>query len=349
MDPLGSKAGIGARAEAGVREDAALPREAYALLAQANLHRMRGQWEDAAEKCMTALRLAPDSASANSLLGDIYENQGRYDDAAQWYRMALDVNPDSPADRLKLDRLRRNENVLSAPPPRPALPASPPQKPALRRPALLLRLKRDPELALRLGAIAAALGLIVVIALAYRAMHQTGSLRALGLGGDPVVSLRPVVVPPIAGTLPADPDGTPVRDPSEAALLTVLQSAGDLSKQGIAVYDVQVDPRVSRMTVTFGVPQSPGLTQAQVSQNALRVLQDAASGQAAETFTARCFLTPSSVLTPSAGSGTGLAFVGDASREALQAAVSAGSGLSDAQAAASFTNTWWSTTADIRA
>jgi Flp pilus assembly protein TadD len=84
------------------QSEAPLPREAYTLLAQANLLRMRGCWEEAVEKCMAALRLAPESASAQSLLGDIYENQGRRDDAIQWYRMALDISPDSPADRLKL-------------------------------------------------------------------------------------------------------------------------------------------------------------------------------------------------------------------------------------------------------
>lgn len=335
MDQPGSKTETVSR-ETVSREEAALPREAYALLAQANLHRMRGQWDDAAEKCMAALRLAPDSASANSLLGDIYENQGRCDDAAQWYRMALDANPDSLADRLKLDRLRRHEDAhhdLATP--RAAVRESS-AKPAA--PGLLNRLPRDPELVLRLGAAFAALGLVLVVLCAYRAVHSGSPLRAFGLG-DAVVSSKPVVVPPVPGTLPADPDGTPARDPSEAALLTALQGAQDLSRQGIAVSDVQVDPRVSRMTVTFGVPASPGMTQAQVSQYALRVLQAAAAGQAAETFTARCFLVPAS------GSAAALVFVGDASRDALQAAAAP----SPADVPAAFTNTWWSATADIRA
>ncbi len=327
--------------EAGVPEDAALPREAYALLAQANLHRMRGQWDDAAKKCMAALRLAPDSASANSLLGDIYENQGRYDDAAQWYRMALDVNPDSLADHLKLDRLRRREDALyvHSPLPRVTVPESP-AKPSA--PGLLHRLKQDPEIVLRLSAAFAALGLVLVVLIAYRAIHPGASLRALGLG-DSVVSSKPVIVPPVAGTLPADPDGTPAHDPSEQALLTALQGAQDLRRQGIAVYDVQVDPRVSRMTVTFGLPAAPGMTQTQISQNALHVLQEAAAGQAADTFTARCLLVPAS------GGAAALVFVGDTSRDALQTAASPAPNAGDAQASAAFTNTWWSATADIRA
>ena len=320
-----------------MREEAPLPRDAYALLAQANLLRVRGHWEDAAEKCMAALRLAPDSASANSLLGDIYENQGRYDDAAQWYRMALDANPDSPADRLKLDRLRRNEHVERAYSPRPSLPDV---RPTPVR--LLPRLRHDPEFALRVGAIAVALGLILVIAFAYRAAHA-GSLRAIGLGGDAVVSSKPVVVPPLAGALPADPDGVQARDPSEQALLTNLQGSQDLSKLGIAVYNVQVDPRASRMTVTFGLPVMPGMTQAEVARDALHVLQAAAAGQPADMFTARCLLVPA------AGNAAALAFVGDASREAIQPGVSAGTSQPETSALSVFSNVWWSATADIRA
>src|SRR5579875_2831472 len=85
--------------------DREMSRDAYALLAQANLLRMRGCWPEAIEKCMAALKLAPEHPSAQSLLGDIYENQGSLDDAIQWYRMALDVQPDSPADKVKLERL----------------------------------------------------------------------------------------------------------------------------------------------------------------------------------------------------------------------------------------------------
>jgi len=304
------------------REDAVLPREAYALLAQANLLRVRGHWDDAAEKCMAALRLAPDSASANSLLGDIYENQGRFEDAALWYRLALDVNPDSPADHLKLNRLSRRGDEGSA---------SPQTKPS----GFIARLRMDPEFALRCGAIAAALCLFIVVAWAYRVAHHSGALQRLGLGGDTVVSINPVVVPPRAGSLPTDADAVTARDPSEQALLTSLQGSSDLAQLGVSVYDVQVDPRVSRITVTFGLPAAPGMTQGQITQAALGMLQAAASGQSAETFTARCLLVPA------AGKGAALAFAGDVSREALQAA--------SETSPAVFSNIWWSATADVRA
>ena len=320
--------------------EAGMTRDVYALLAQANLLRMRGHWEEAAQSCMAALRLAPDSSSANSLLGDIYENQGRYDDAAQWYRMALDVYPDSLADRVKLDRLSRREEAQREQS-RPAgiLPFA---EAALPPPGGLRRLLRDPEMILRYGALAAALGLMLVVACAYVVVHHAG---ALGLGGGAVVKSTPVVVAPLAGVLPADPDGAPARDPSEQALLTALQASHDLSRLGIVVYDVQVDPRVDGTAITFGIPASTDVTQAMVVRDALQVLQSAsASGPLSETYTMRCLLVSST-----GNSGPALVFVGDASQQAVQTLTAAGAALTDAQADAVFTNIWWSSAADVRA
>lgn len=329
--------------ETSPQEEGALPRDVYALLAQANLLRVRGHWEEAAEACMAALRLAPDSSSANSLLGDIYENQGRYDDAAQWYRMALDANPDSPADIVKLDRLRLREDIHLSPS-RPPISAGTPKSPkaaaVVRR--SLPRFLRDPELALRGAAIAAAVALILIVSLAFRAARHAGTLATLGFGADVVV--KPVVVPPRAGTLPTDPDAAPVHDPSEQSLLTALQASGDLTRLGIAVYEVQADPRAGRMTVTFGLPASPGLSQAQIARDALQVLMAAGPEPTVTTYTARCLL-----LSSSGQPGAALAFVGDASGASVQADASAGAALTDAQAQAAFSDLWWSSTADIRA
>jgi hypothetical protein len=86
---------------------AANMRQAESMLAAANLHRMRGQWKEAEERCIEVMRSEPNNVSAHSLLGDIFRDQGRYDEAAQWYRMALDLNPASAADRAKLDTVTR--------------------------------------------------------------------------------------------------------------------------------------------------------------------------------------------------------------------------------------------------
>jgi len=75
------------------------------LLARANLLRLRGQWDEAAVACTEALRLVPNSPSACSLLGDIYEAQRRLDEALQWYGMAVEFDPTNAVDRAKLERV----------------------------------------------------------------------------------------------------------------------------------------------------------------------------------------------------------------------------------------------------
>jgi tetratricopeptide (TPR) repeat protein len=82
-----------------------------ALLARANLLRMRGQWTDAVELCTEALRGDAHSPAAHSLLGDIYENQGRLDKAIHWYQLALELDPESIADKAKLTRARELQAV----------------------------------------------------------------------------------------------------------------------------------------------------------------------------------------------------------------------------------------------
>ena len=73
------------------------------LLARANLLRLRGQWNEAIAVCTDALRHAPRSPSAHSLLGEVYEAQGKTDEAVQWFGMACDLDPTNQSDRAKLD------------------------------------------------------------------------------------------------------------------------------------------------------------------------------------------------------------------------------------------------------
>ena len=89
----------------------------HALLAQANLHRMRRKWDEAIESCVAVLRLQPANQTAHVLLGDIYRDQNRLDDAIQWYGMAVDLRP-NPTDQAKLKQVvqardrRERANVL---------------------------------------------------------------------------------------------------------------------------------------------------------------------------------------------------------------------------------------------
>lgn len=301
-----------------------LSQEAYALLAQANLLRVRGQWPEAVEACRAALRLAPDSAAAQSLLGDIYENQGDLDDAALWYRLALDSSPDSTADRLKLDRLLvRRDDPEAAPPASVSLrPASP-----------------APERALRYLAVAAALLILLVIGLAFAAAHRHAALTSLGLGADPEVKVQPVVVaPPAAGVAP------PLRDSAEQSLLDTLNAAPGFSAQGLTALDAQIDPRTGQCSLTVGLTSASVPLRAGIERAALTAALTAApAAGSASSFTLRCIL-------PAAGNGTAasggtLVFVGDIARASLPPAPVGGgdpaAALSDAAIAPLFTNVWW--------
>lgn len=76
------------------------------LMERAYTRRMMGDLAGATALCEQALKLHPDSASAHSLLGQIYEQQGDTAKAIQEFETVLAHNPGSIADRVKLDALR---------------------------------------------------------------------------------------------------------------------------------------------------------------------------------------------------------------------------------------------------
>ncbi|MDQ2687936.1 MAG: tetratricopeptide repeat protein [Armatimonadota bacterium] len=319
-----------------------LPRDAYTLLAQANLLRMRGQWPEAVEKCMKALRLAPDNASAQSLLGDIYENQGLLDDAIQWYRMALDVYPDSPADKMKLARVIESKSrmlpphALRQPLPPPSLPA--PQAPSVGH------FPANPETLVRRTAYSAgALTLLVILA----ALAFTYGAPRIGKADHPL-SVPTVVVPATVAapnvTSPAptiETDAAVPSDPAERELLNALRAVPTLSSQGVAVVAVESDPRAGQLTLTV-ICQLPSAAPGRdlILRDALSAAQAAVQVTSAESysqFTVRCLSAP-----PAGGGSTPLLFVGDATRAAVTALPSDLSAVPTSQILTAFSNPWWS-------
>jgi hypothetical protein len=81
---------------------------AEALLAEANLLRMRSKWLDAEARCVDVMRLDPKNVDAQSLLGDIYRDQSKFEEAAQWYQLVLDAQPSRSGERLKLREAKRS-------------------------------------------------------------------------------------------------------------------------------------------------------------------------------------------------------------------------------------------------
>ena len=86
----------------------ALPEDEQAieLLEAAYALHKKGDMIGAAQTCERALQIAPDSAAAHSLLGQLYAAQGDRERAIGEYEQVLRLNPGSIADRVKLDELR---------------------------------------------------------------------------------------------------------------------------------------------------------------------------------------------------------------------------------------------------
>ena len=76
------------------------------LLSQANLHRLRKEWEPATDLCIQVLKLSPTNATAHSLIGDIHHEEGRFEEALRWYKMAVELRP-SPAEKAKMEKAEK--------------------------------------------------------------------------------------------------------------------------------------------------------------------------------------------------------------------------------------------------
>lgn len=74
------------------------------LLSQANLQRLRGDYEQAEATCKVVLKSFPGNPDALSLLGDIKVESGDLADAIHWYGLAIHEAPDRPGLSEKLAR-----------------------------------------------------------------------------------------------------------------------------------------------------------------------------------------------------------------------------------------------------
>ncbi|MGI4791147.1 MAG: tetratricopeptide repeat protein [Janthinobacterium lividum] len=87
------------------------------LLDMAFWHNQAGNQEAAITASEAALALNPNSTTAHSLLGTLYEKKGDDAQAIRHFEAVLALNPDSPADAAKLDQLRRGIHVRATAPP----------------------------------------------------------------------------------------------------------------------------------------------------------------------------------------------------------------------------------------
>ena len=87
------------------------------LLDMAFWHNEAGNIAAAITAGEAALAINPNSTTAHSLLGSLYEKKGEDDKAIEHFEAVLALNPNSQADASKLDQLRRGVHVRAVSPP----------------------------------------------------------------------------------------------------------------------------------------------------------------------------------------------------------------------------------------
>ena len=87
------------------------------LLDMAFWHNQAGNTDAAVTAAEAALAVNPQSTTAHSLLGTLYEKRGEDDKAIRHFESVLALNPDSQADAQKLEQLRRGVHVRAVAPP----------------------------------------------------------------------------------------------------------------------------------------------------------------------------------------------------------------------------------------
>lgn len=255
----------GAPLASGAQAD--LPEEVHQVLAQANLLRLRGEYQEAEKTCLALLRKLPNCAPAHTLLGDIADDCGWLDEAEKWFELAIDLDPESAGDRRKLEdvQARRKAEESASTIDQIGIPA--------RRPI--------PWLNIILATISvASLTFAAVVGIERKNGPRRGQevIRTpVAATPDSVVAPQPegnepnaVVVPPstpesTAGTAP------PAIDPNGQENQALMKLVAQHSPLGSMVIDIQDDPRVKELTLIYAVKASddPRRVGAELARTAL--------------------------------------------------------------------------------
>lgn len=214
-------------------------------LAQVNLLRIRGQFEEARLRCLKLLNDFPQSAAAHTLMGDICVDKDDLTQAVEWYDMALGIIPESVADQKKLEsvrkRLKDSETADTA-----AMLGLPTTRP-------------------KVGMFAAAfLALFVVVAvgsyLAGRQMQAASHAKEKQVVDAPIhiPGTEPTVVNrgSEAGATSIESVETP-RNPTPSRVEVDRQLLGSIvpgAPEGVQLLEAMLDPRTNLVWVTAECP-----------------------------------------------------------------------------------------------
>lgn len=306
-------------------------REVGALVASANLHRIRQEWDEAVNDATEALKIDPTNPDIPTILADIYEQRGMFEDALIWCQTALDVAPSSAAEKERLKRISHKSSARSK---------GKDQFPVFQR-------------RVKIGALIMAGIFVLVVVLAiissskkgrspdsnpalYGDSSQSESYPRVTPGAvtpaSPRTSARPTPSypnpAPLAG--PQTPLGASnLRTSGEAKIKNDLQSA---QTNGVRVDDIIADPRQGILTMTFSVPAVTATRQGVLSAASALSRGGFASNQEVKFVTARCLVSSGDIST------TQIVFVGDIARAASDGL---GANPTPEQISSAFTGQWW--------
>lgn len=226
------------------------------LLDMAFWHNQAGNIDAAILACEASLLIQPNSTTAHSLLGSLYEKKDDDAKAIQHFEAVVRLNPESAADAAKLDQIRRGVRVKAVAPP-PSYNWLPPMFLKIKREGVkaALSARRGPvgpaaapqdrsrrSLAI-IGAGATAVVVLAVGLLAIRPSHpvdaqirntrtapQTMSSASMAAPSESAGLPAPIVLKPRAGTphtVAAAPDPFAETLPKGAKTTPLIKSMRD--------------------------------------------------------------------------------------------------------------------------
>ncbi|MCX6344654.1 MAG: hypothetical protein NT018_06235 [Armatimonadetes bacterium] len=294
------------------------------ILASANLHRIRQEWDAAINDATEALKFEPKNPDIPSMLGEIYEQRGMLDEAAIWYQMALEADPNNAADKTRLDRVSRKMASKNA-----------------RAKDSFSAFNKNTKI----GALVMAGVLLIIVCVAIIVSRNKNGQSNLSAPPKPTTRVHAPEFPqngptaPITGSPSPNASMPSAGQPAKtsAALRTEGEAKvkNDLAQgqpAGVNVDDVIADPRQDVVVVTFSMPAATANKDNILSSAGAIARSVFASNTQAKFVTVRCLVTSGD------SSPNRIVFVGDIAR-----ATSEPLGASPATASLekAFTNQFW--------
>jgi hypothetical protein len=209
----------------------------HAELSRANLLRMRGDYPEAQNQCLSILKRYPHHFETHLLLADVYADEQQFESAAQWYELAIDLDPGSFVARQRFQVMRDHLRQLEIADTAQQLGLPPGSS---KRTALVAGM---------------VVGLIVVAAIIAYGLGQHNSAPA---GSDvvrsPVRATSESVLEPeptVVDLPPPEVKPEPTVLPALTAEDRVTTNALKLIALGDRVVAASLDPRTKNLLVTY--------------------------------------------------------------------------------------------------